>query len=612
MRSAEEIVRLWRYRRDRSNILLGRMRKIRDVYNGDLVLPFAQETEPAVANMVLMGIDQKAGRIASVVPQIWFPPRRRGFANSEEEAQMRTDAMYGWWEDNDMSTVLTQRSRYLIAYGNSSTLVWPDLKNKIPRWKPRNPLGVFPSDETEYPGKPVDIITAHNKPFSWLRENYPNVARQADSSGDLTDLSQCVILEYSDAEQVSVVFAGVDTTWEPGYVSHQWETDTWGGFADFLQQVPNRAETCLGVTATRPVLDREQGEFDQIIGMYGASAKLTALTLDAIEKDIYPDTYLVSRPNEVADFVHGPVDGRTGEVNVVKGGDVQTLHEQPGWMTDGTIDRLERAQRLTAGIPAEFGGESTTNVRTGRRGDAILSAIIDFPMAEAQRALAKSMKQENDLAMKIAKAWWGESTVSYHVISGRKARSGEYTPNKLFQGTTYHKVMYPVAGADMNNLVVGIGQRIGLGTMSKRTAAELDPMIDDPEFETDRITSEQLEAALLASVSEAAAQGMLSPKVVGRIISLVRSNKEELPKAIETALAEEAAEREAQQQEQQQQAAGPEQMMAQLAAEGQGQPEGIPSIQEPGQGMQNLQGMYQALRQTNTRSAGRQELGGAA
>lgn len=605
MRTANEIARLWRWRRDNSSQVLARMRRVRDAYNGDLVLPFAEQTEPAVANLILMGIDQKAGRLASVTPSVRFHPDRPGFKNSEEKAVMRTHAVRAWWEDNEMGDLITERARHMIAYGRSVALVWPDPDRRVPMWKVRNPLAAFPADEVDRPGNPSDIIVAHNKPLAWLRQNYPDTAMRANYSGQLSDDTQIVLLEYADADMLAIVFAGIDSTWETFQVTQQWENDSWNGRAEFLHKVDNLTGRCPATVASRPALDREQGEFDQVIGMYGARAKLTALELDAIERDIYPDVYLVSRPGEQARFVKGPYDGRSGEVNIVQGGEIESLHEPPGWMTDPVVDRMERAERLTSGVPAEFGGESTTNVRTGRRGDAILSAVVDFPLAEAQKVFARVLRTENAHAIDIAKAWWGNKKVSYFYVSGRRSKTGDYVPNELFDGTKAHVVSYPVTGADMNNLIVGIGQRIGLGTMSKRTAAELDPLIDDPEFENDRITSEALNAALLASVQEAAAGGMLSPQVVGRVAELVRSGENELSEALMKAMDEEAKRREA---EQPPPATGAEGQMAELAAQATGQPQGIPSVGETGGGLRNLQGLVNALRTTNR--PGRQAVGG--
>src|SRR3546814_3316558 len=103
------------------------------------------------------------------------------------------------------------------------------------------------------------------------------------------------------------------------------------------------------------------------------------------------------------------------------------------------IDRLERYLRITGGVPAEFGGESTQNVRTGRRGDAILSAIIDFPIADAQSALAASLAVENRIGIENAKAWFGDRLVGYHYAEGKRLRSGSYRASEVFDESSYPK-----------------------------------------------------------------------------------------------------------------------------------------------------------------------------
>jgi hypothetical protein len=98
----------------------------------------------------------------------------------------------------------------------------------------------------------------------------------------------------------------------------------------------------------------------------------------------------------------------------------------------------------------------------------------------------------------------------------------------------------------------------------------------------------------------------MPPAVVARVSELVRSGEAELPKALAIATAEMQAE----QQAQQAQPTGAEGMMAQVAAAETGEPAGIPTVPEAGEGLQNLSGLMTALRKTNTRSAGRAALGG--
>ena len=276
--------------------------------------------------------------------------------------------------------------------------------------------------------------------------------------------------------------------------------------------------------------------------MYQMQARLMALEVIAVQKGVFPDTWLIGRPGETPQIVN-PADGLTGEVGLVRGGDLRDMQMQPGYMTNPAIDRLERAQRLTAGIPPEFGGESTTNIRTGRRGDAVLSAVVDFPVQEAQRIMARSLQEENELAVTMSKKYAGNKGKSFYVTSKNAKGRVDYTPNDNFDSTD-NVVIYSQAGADINNLVIGGGQRVGMGTMSKRSFMAIDPLVEDPEFEHDAVVAEQLEQALLVSIQQQASEGSIPPADLARIMELVSTNQLELAEAVEKAN-KEAQERQA-------------------------------------------------------------------
>jgi len=210
------------------------------------------------------------------------------------------------------------------------------------------------------------------------------------------------------------------------------------------------------------------------------------------------------------------------------------------------LDRLERQERLEGAIPAEFGGESSTNVRTGRRGENILSATVDFRVQEAQEIFASSLLEEDKTAIAIDKAYFGSTTKSFFIPGRATVGKEDYKPAKLWE-TDFHYVSYSAAGSDVNNLIIGLGQRLGTGMMSKESAREADPLIDDPEMEHDRITAEGVEAALLASVQQQAAdpQGPYQPADLASIVKKVMVENKPLFKAIEE-VDNEARERQAQ------------------------------------------------------------------
>ena len=194
-------------------------------------------------------------------------------------------------------------------------------------------------------------------------------------------------------------------------------------------------------------------------------------------------------------------------------------------------------------MPAEFGGESTSNIRTGRRGDAVLSAVVDFAVQESQKILARSLEAENKIAIAMAKEYAGNKSKSFYISMGKVKGKVDYVPNKHFT-TDDNVVSYSQAGADINNLVIAGGQRLSMGTMSKESFMKIDPLVEDVEAERDCVTAEQLEQSLLSGLQQQAATGAIPPADIARIIDLVKSDKAELAAAVEK-VQREAQERQA-------------------------------------------------------------------
>jgi hypothetical protein len=197
---------------------------------------------------------------------------------------------------------------------------------------------------------------------------------------------------------------------------------------------------------------------------------------------------------------------------------------------------------------------------------------------------------EDKIAISIEKTYYGNTSKSFIIPGQVKRPLLDYTPNKLWE-TDEHYVQYPAAGADINNLIIGLGQRMGTGLMSKESAREADPLISDPELEHDRITVEGVEAALLASIQQQAAMpdGPYQPRDLANLVRKVVQEGKTLFKAIEE-VDEEARERQASEAE-----AGAPETMPGLAMPGMGAevPEAVPP---PEQGVSNLSSMLTSLR----------------
>ena len=561
MRSLDEIVELYHQRRLAAGPVHEQMRRVRDLANGDVVVPLNELDKNAktnVANLLVQGLDQTSMRVSSTMPSPYFPPVKEGSENAKKLARMRKKAMLGFWDENKMQMKLRRRARHLLAYSSSPVFLKPDFGTLTPKWQVRNPLDTFPAPTDEDEVVPENCIFTSRVTASWLLKNYGDLVANQLRFGRVDSDSRYTLLEYVCDDSMQLAVLGAEDNPELS------QSERAGLEAILLEAIPNRTGMPLAVVPKRITLDKPRGQFDGVLGMYYTRARLQALTEIAIERGIFPEEYLVARPGENPEILQ-LADGKSGILGVVKGGDIQQLQLNPGYKTDTALDRLERQERLEGAIPAEFGGESATNIRTGRRGEAVLSATVDYRVQEAQEIFANSLLHEDKIAIALEKAYWGEQPKTFF-LSGRTTQGQEqYTPNKVWQ-TDFHYVAYSAAGSDVNSLIIGLGQRLGVGLMSKESAREADPLISDPDLEHDRIIVEGVESALLTSIQQQAAnpQGPYQPDDLAYLTKLVVEQDVALFDAV-TRTNERAQERQAQ-------------------AMPQGSPETMPGLAMPGMG----------------------------
>jgi hypothetical protein len=498
--------------------VLTRMREVMNQANGDIVVPLPdldRNDKPAVANLFKQALDQTSTRIRSVMPMLDCPPLRPNIKRSQDLADDRRRAILGWWEFNGLPRKMGRRARHYTGYGTSPVVIGPDNKRGIPLWHVRNPLTTLaaPSDPDDM--CPEDVIFTYPKTMSWLKSNYPDGwARLYTENSKPTD--RVDIVEYDDADETVLLASttGSDAfdAWPP-YVT---------GRSVRLEQFPNLARRPRVIIPGRITLDRMAGQFDGMLPLFQMRARMMALEMIAVEKGIFPDLAIVGFANDpqTPTIVSGEwKDGRSGEVNVIQHGDVRPVALNPGFATTTIIDRLEQAERVETSTPAEFGAESPTNVRTGRRGDAVMQAAIQYPIQEAQEIFQASLEEENRAAVAVAKGWFGNTPKSFYVSWKGGKGQVDYTPNSTFE-TDNNIVSYPLTGLDAQNLAIAIQTRTGSNLMSLKTGRELDPMIADPRSEEEQLDVENLTAAFRSWLDQTAAQGQLAGDDIVRMIEL--------------------------------------------------------------------------------------------
>ena len=119
MRTIEEIVAIYRTRRDNLGPVHRQMQEVRQLANGDIVIPLNEldrNARSSVANLLVQGLDQMSMRVASTMPSAFFPALKEGVERSKDTAALRKKALLAMWDANKMNMKMRRRARHLLAY----------------------------------------------------------------------------------------------------------------------------------------------------------------------------------------------------------------------------------------------------------------------------------------------------------------------------------------------------------------------------------------------------------------------------------------------------------------------------------------------------------------
>lgn len=594
MKSTDDILALVHQRKNDYSETQARMEEIRALYNGQMMvdLPELQDNERAVAaNLAQLGIDQMAMRVGSVVPYVSFAVDRIGSKSADDKARTKRDViLHHWWKHSRVTShVIPRRARWFFAFATAPVMIRPN-GDGLPCWYERHPIGTLAAPLTQT-GQivPPDAAFVFRKSGPELMRDYPDQMFKIVGRGELQPYYE--VVEYVDSDQITLMVIGTSN------IDNQYLPPV-GTPCEILHSIPNRAGRPLCVVPGRITLDRPLGQFDGLIGAYQLQARLMALYTIAQERAVFPETWIQSPAGMPRAEVLTVADPKEGIVGEIVGGSVQKLDMSPSPITTNLIDRLEYIERASGAVPAEFSGQSSSNIRTGRRGDAVMSAAVDYRLQEAQIIFEQSLMEENLIAIDVAKAYAGNKQFSMYVPDRGKIT---YKPS-VFDGNDTHEVRYAYAGADANSLTIAVGQKLGLEVLSRETAMALDPLVTDVEAEKDRITSEAVQRAFLSSIQSQAADpnAAWQPMDFARFGQLIETDRMDVYAAA-MQVNKEVQQRQQQQMEGQMQ--GPE-MQPGLAMPGApGAPMPPAAIEGPNPSLGNLTSMLAQLRMPQMQTA---------
>jgi hypothetical protein len=492
----------------------------------DVALPELDEREePAIANLLAIGIDGMATRVASVLPVTIAPALRPGIARSEALADQRRQAVDGWQRMNHVKQKQRRRARHLVAYGTSPISISPVAESSDPRKIPwirvRNPMLSYPAEMHDLDNiEPDYCIFVGQRDRRWLEDTYPAAMRQL-CKGTLNSFD---VLEYVDCDEFTWVVVGAEQNSSDRHGEREVTVDGSSPYM-LLTSEPNRTGICPVVFPGRITLDGTTGQFDSLIGLYQMRAKLSALLMIDTQRNVFSDEWVESIPNSGSKpRITTYADGLSGTIGIVENGRINRLNAVQNQAAQLMLDQLERAERMAGDIPAEWNGESGSNIRTARRGADVLASATDMPIQEIHEIFELSDEAMFRRMIAVQKTYYGHAPSMFFIPADGKIVKSDYTPNDAFE-TDQVWSRYALPGTDAASMTVAFGQKIGMGVMSAETAMELDPTIDDPHLERSRIYLEGVRRALLTATEQQASGGTIDPHTIALIaLALAKPN----------------------------------------------------------------------------------------
>ena len=577
MTSWPEIQNAMLTRRDADAAMIRRMVTIRDHNNNDIVIPLPDVVEepnlkPLMPGLIYEGIEGTAMRASGPSPNIHVPAldeTKDTGINSKQFAAIRRRALYGRWHQSRMPLLLNRGYRQLTGYGSMALVAvcdWALPKPQGPgaRIEYRNALSAYPEPRAaEDIRAPANAGFVFSRSGDWIASTYGGQAAEMvgryhakhRGSTGLWDL-----VEWIDEFDVVIGIIGPQDLYTSGT---PYDPDIHGDTGMELRRWANLAGRCTAVVPRRITLDRIAGQLDNAVPIVEWMHRLMALEVAAAEKHVFPDMVALGQDSREPRIISSGgdwADGRSGDINLLSGvSDVKLMQGSPGPLTDMVLNRLERSGRIMSGASPQFAGENS-GMRTGRGLSELGGFSIDPRIAELQRIMAYCLTDMNEIVIDLEKGYWRDQ--KYVVFSGWPSDIGmaEYSPGKHFESNT-NIVTYNFPGMDVSQITVAVAQLTASKLMSRATARDKHPFIDDKEMEERSIIEESIDDAILVSWQQRAAAGELPIEVLAAVKQKVNAGVPHAQAILDVSKAE-----------QERQAAAQETAAAQMPVGPEGQP----------------------------------------
>jgi hypothetical protein len=499
-------------------------------------------------NLLLSALDrlaQKIGRVPALDVHITNP--RDSERNKKKKDKLeRIVTSYDQFQKLDLQ--LPQVARWLPGYGFAVWVITSKTDpqgNVYPVAELRDPYMTFPG----YQGAnqmAEELVTIRTIPADVLVRMYPKLKSYFAEKGDKVDepygFTTGIYTNYgqegswensNDNGEIVVEYINPEGTYIVHVASNK--------IVDF---VPNPLQSGPSfVCAKRYSFDQIQGQFDQVIGLMAAMAKINVMSVIAMEDAVFTET------NVVGEIESGQYRKGRNAINYLSPGSqvIKPVNNLPYQLFE-SVSRIERHLRTVAGYPVQDDSISPNSFVTGR-GLEELQAGIGAMVNEYHKVLQNAIQEIDYKRLELDELSLSKRKPLVGTLRG-SAFAENYTPATDIDGNYLTRRKYGAMATfdEAGKVITGL-QLFQAGIIDKETMQREMDGLDNLQSINESITKDKAESVMFDSLLAQASQGdakasmalveiYTSPNNIGSILKKYFTAEDPQPNQQEAMLAQ--------------------------------------------------------------------------
>ncbi|NBT47132.1 MAG: hypothetical protein EBT07_04840 [Actinobacteria bacterium] len=433
--------------------------------------------EPIVANIIDVAARDMAEMIAPL-PTFTAGSMTMTSDRARESASLKTKVALGYVTNSDLQVQMYTAADWYVTYGFLPIRVEADYEGMMPVIRTLDPVGCYP--EIDRFGRVVSMFQRVLINKDVLAAQFPEYANK---------LSKDKNMGLFGGNDIEVVFYH-DKDWDMAFIP-----SAAGGYGNtstvgmILEKTPNPIGKCMIRIAQRPgVTDIPRGQFDDVIFVQMAKARLALLSLQAAHESVNAPLVV---PMDVPEVPIGP--GATIRTNNPAGVGRVPLEIPAAAFQEQA--QLDRELQLGSRFPEMRTGQTNASIVTGKGVQALLGGY-ESQITAHQAIFARTLQEVMSLCFEVDCHLFGEIKKNLRGSMNGTPFDIEYTPMKAINNDYSIDVRYGLmAGLDPNRWLIFALQARAEKMFSRDFMRRELPVDINVEDEARKIDIEDLEEA---------------------------------------------------------------------------------------------------------------------